>query len=220
MWLESMRPYYLRCRGRIPAGEEMIRSFYPHYINKNDVVIEVGANTGGSTLELSKLVSFVYAFEPVPSTFRYLRAFTLGRRNVKAFNVGASDSACNAKFNLCDHPVANSKFHIRKAKYVGYAVVKLVRLGSFKFELKPTSIVMDCEASEVEALKGGSELFNKGSIRSAMIETHYLEDGSKTLDDVISIIKNYGFEFKIEEDSVGLPWVLATRPDVTSRSPT
>ena len=66
-------------------------AFFSKYVKKDDVVIEVGANKGGSTLALSKLAAHVYALEPDPTIFRYLRVFTALTENVSVYNVGAGD---------------------------------------------------------------------------------------------------------------------------------
>ena len=59
---------------------------------------------------------------------------------------------------------------------------------------------MDCEGSEVEALRGAAGLLSSNSVRCALIETHLLSDGTKTLEAVIAIIRRHGFEFEIEKD--------------------
>ena len=173
------------------------------------MVIEVGANFGGSTLLLASLASYVYAFEPVPLTFRYLRAFTARKKNVEACNLGASNERAIVSMQVGKNPEVSSRFRIRNQQYERSVPATLVRLDSLRYARKPSCIVMDCEGSEVDALKGATGLFDTGLIHCLLIETHYFSDGSSTLESVISLVEDYGFDFEIETDSHGMPWILA-----------
>ena len=206
---EPIRPQYLRLRGRTPKGEERAVEFYRRYIRKDDVVIEVGANVGGATLLLSDLASYVYALEPVPSTFRYLRAFTAKKKNVKIYNLGASHERAKIRMHIAKNPEVNSRFRIKNQRYERTVPATLVRLDSIHYAPKPTCIVMDCEGSEVDALKGASGLFDSESIRCILVETHLFSDGSSTLENVIALVRGHKLEFEIEEDSNRMLWVLA-----------
>jgi len=209
--LEPIRPYYMRNFGLVPRGEKGAMAFFSKYIKRDDVVIEVGANRGGSTLMLSRLASYVYALEPAPSTFRYLRVFTAQMENVSVYNVGAGNAEGKIEYFEGRTSYVNSKFGIKDQDYVGRAWMRIVRLDSLDFLPRPTCLVMDCEGSEVEALTGAAGMLSSGSIRCALIETHRLSDGTETLEAVLAIIKKHGFEFEIEKDGDGLPWVLARR---------
>ena len=74
-------------------------------LDSGDVAIDVGANYGLYTYNLSKAVGnkgFVYAFEPVPYTFRTLeriiKIFQL--KNVKLINKGCSNNNGKIKFSI------------------------------------------------------------------------------------------------------------------------
>ena len=207
--LEPIRPYYLSKLRIFPKGEEGARRFYTRYIGKEDVVLEVGANKGGSTLFLSDLAGFVYAFEPAAPTFRYLRAFTAHRRNVKLFNVGASDknSVGSLFFNL--HDPCRASTYGDEGRRHAEVKARFARLDAISFPRKPTCLVMDCEGSEVDALKGASGLLLAGTIRCVLVETHYRPDGSATLQEVVDLLERMGMNFRIEVDESHMPWVLA-----------
>jgi FkbM family methyltransferase len=209
--LEPIKPYYMRNFGLLPRGEKGAVAFFSKYIKRDDVVIEVGANRGGSTLNLSKLASHVYALEPVHSTFRYLRVFTAQKENVSVYNVGAGNVEGKIEYFMGGSSYVNSRFLIEDQQYIGRAWMRIVRLDSVDFLPQPTCLVMDCEGSEVDALTGAAGLFDSKSIRCVLIETHRLSDGTETLEAVLAIIKRYNFEFEVAKDADGLPWVLARR---------
>lgn len=52
------------------------------------VALDVGANIGCTALALSQLCDKVHAFEPVPSTYRYLAANVAAEPKVRTYNMG------------------------------------------------------------------------------------------------------------------------------------
>lgn len=67
---------------------------FQKYINKDDCVIEVGANVGAHTITLSKLAKKVYSFEPQKFIFLQLcgNLFLNKCLNVQSFNKVVADS--------------------------------------------------------------------------------------------------------------------------------
>ena len=69
--------------------EEM--SFLLHYLRPDDVFFDIGSNVGSYTILASAQIgAFSYAFEPVPSTFKYLQA-----------NVSINKMEENTELNNC-----------------------------------------------------------------------------------------------------------------------
>jgi hypothetical protein len=69
--------------------------------------------------------------------------------------------------------------------------VKTWRLDDFKFKKKPTLAVLDCEASEVDALKGGEVLFK--NLRLVVVEAHKDLKGVTTEKACAKLLRTYGF---------------------------
>jgi len=201
----------MRSLGRRPRGEKGAALFFSQYVRKDDVVIEVGANRGGSTLTLADCASHVYALEPAAPTFRYLRVFAAEKKNVTACNVGAGRTNEDIEYFVGRTPYASSRFRVANQAYLGRSTMRVVRLDSLEFPLRPTCLVMDCEGSEVDALIGAAGLFNSNCIRTTLVETHRLSDGTATLNNVLMLLEGHGFECKVKEDGERLPWVLSTR---------
>ncbi len=82
-------------------------------------------------------------------------------------------------------------------------------LDDFKFDLAPTSLVIDCEGYEVEVLKGRGL---SSSLRSVFVETHVLSNGEATTEVCRRELESQ-FNFRVEErkDAGGLVWLLCWR---------
>lgn len=87
------------------AGAEPELDLIPLAVQSGDAVLDLGANYGYYTYPLSRAVGpdgHIYAFEPVPFTFRTLALVTrfLGLRNVTLIPKGCSDAAGTVEFAL------------------------------------------------------------------------------------------------------------------------
>ena len=78
---------------------DMVRLF-SLLVGSDDVVFDVGANIGCTSILFSQLASKVYSFEPSPSTFQYLEMNVnhANAKNINMFNVGLGNGA--GKFTL------------------------------------------------------------------------------------------------------------------------
>ena len=200
-------------RGLSPKAEEIAYDVFPKYVTSSDVVIEVGANIGGSTLLLSDLAKFVYAFEPNPSVFDELKRSTAARRNVEVHNLGVGAVNEVAAFNL-PHPdgsTRGSRFVIEGGTYVGKIDVKIVRLDDFNFGLPPTVLVLDCEGSEIPVLEGARAMLSTGAVGKVLAEMHYLADGSDTIEPTKRKLGSFGYRTETKTAPDGSPWILARR---------
>ncbi len=142
----------------------MIRKF----LNKNSVIIDIGANVGWYSLSLSKYVPHgsIMAFEPMPSIFEHLKKnIELNNIvNIRAQNIGLSDkpgilgfyydpkfSAATSLRNLHEN---------RKKKKIRCRVRRLD-----DFILRTTSridlIKCDVEGAELFVIKGALETLKK-----------------------------------------------------------
>lgn len=218
--LYPLRRYYypiIRRNIQPPQPEGSARLLYQNYISRDDIVVEVGARIGGGTLLLSELAGHVYSFEPVKFSFRMLKMYAGGRENVSLFNLAVGDRNIRTLINLPetqDFPFVASIKKLADFEYRQRQKVVMVKLDDILFPLEPTSLIVDCEGSEIEVLLGAKSLLRK--LRTVLIETHRLSDGSETLERVVSILSKASdyFSFDVRKDFVdedGRTWVIASR---------
>ena len=75
--------------------EPEMSALFATLIRPDDIVLDVGANIGCTSILFSKLAAKVYSFEPSPTTFRFLQQnlSAAGASNVLAFNCGLGSRA-------------------------------------------------------------------------------------------------------------------------------
>lgn len=206
LYAKPFFPYYLRLT-QIPKPEISSLTQYPRYVLPSDIVIEVGARIGGGTLLLSNLAKHVYSFEPNPDSFCYLKAFTEKKSNVTIFQSGCGDENGEALLNLLENGKLSYKASIKTRKGVKFdrkEKIKIIKLDDLEFDLKPTTLILDCEGFEIEVLKGAKKRLSE--IKKVLVEFHRLSDGTSTLQSVISELKDFNIN-----TNVWPGWVVATK---------
>jgi FkbM family methyltransferase len=214
------RRYYYPLLGKsieLPEAEASARLLYPRLIDQNDKVVEVGARTGGGSLLLSELANHVYSFEPLKFSFWMLRHNTKNCRNVTSYNLAVGDRDRSVLLNLpgreqADFPYVASVKKLADYDYDRHQNAMMVRLDSFPFPLKPTALVIDCEGFEAEVLQGAKGLIP--SLKTILVETHRLADGSETFNLVESRIEQFSSD-RLDLntsfiDAENRRWILAT----------
>jgi FkbM family methyltransferase len=189
--------------------EPAVKRLYIDCIAADDVVVEVGARMGDATRTLSAIAKHVYSFEPSKSSFLVLKTLTRTRHNVTVYNIALSDRSGEAYlYKDRSFSGVSSLKKLSDVDYVSSERVSVTTLDGIEFKLPPTVLVLDCEGSEEEVLRGGAKLLPQ--IRSALVETHVLGNGSSTLE---SVQEGLGRMFpSVRVDRVGNEnWVIARR---------
>jgi FkbM family methyltransferase len=208
--IEYFQPFYFRFR--TPKAESAAYKFYPRYITSEDVVVEVGARVGGASHVLTKLAKKVYSFEPNPYAYNLLKIGTSRLKNLETYNMalGTSEGKAilyiNGSFKAS--PMASIATRNRRSKTVE---VEVATLDAMRFGEQPTSLVVDCEGSELDVLQGGQQTIH--NLNSLLIETHKIGKGVSNLEkvrDYVVRLKRFS-DVRVETDDEGADWVLASR---------
>lgn len=95
----ALRAWAMQLATSINLYERRAISALPLLLKAGDNAIDIGANFGGYTPTLSKLVGAsgqVWAFEPIPGVFNQLKLRTKNLSNVRLFNLALSNRAQEA----------------------------------------------------------------------------------------------------------------------------
>jgi len=173
--------------------------------------IDLGAYSGYYTLLASKLVGStgrVYCFDPDPRIFPILEENLRrnGCLNVIAVNKGGSDSTGAAV--LAPGPLERSFLSNEPLK--GGALVETVRLDDyFRSQVWPAVdlLKMDVEGSEMEVLRGMTELCQRNPNLGLIIESNpfAMARSQVTFSEVVTKLEELGFSrAKVIEKQMGL----------------
>jgi FkbM family methyltransferase len=153
-------------------------------ITKDDIVLDIGANTGKYTMFMASIAKYVYAFEPSVYNFHQLEYNlwlhdinnSINNNKVCSFNVAVSDKTGYAYLHLC--PTDNGMNRLYPSKWCkGGAVeeVKTIRIDDYynlqNLPKKISFVKMDIEGYEFHAIRGMVQLIKRDR-PTIMMEFH------------------------------------------------
>lgn len=166
-----------------PFVETFILKMYEFCDFSGKVVIDIGAQTGDSTLYFSlKGAKMIYAFEPLEDNYKILvKNVTHNKINCKCFNIGLG----NTTKDISVFVSGNMAMAASIDDYSEYESIKMNKLDNLN--LNADIIKIDVEGFETEVLRGGLKTIN--NIKDIIIETH-----NKTLSaEVAELLSKMGF---------------------------
>ncbi len=162
--------------------EEM--SFLLHFLRPDDLFIDIGANIGSYTVLASGQVGAkTIAFEPVPSTFKYLLAnisINNLQKKVTALPIALGAIKGNIEFAISKDMMNN---HVaEKNEMADKLEVPVVKLDDVMADqLDPALIKIDVEGYETDVLKGAINTLQNKHLKVIIIE-------------LMGLGKRYGFD--------------------------
>ncbi len=159
-----------------PVRAEMAEStLLQKVLRPGDVVVEVGARTGASTLFISSLVGqagAVIAIEPNPYVAKNLRRRTKTLGNTRSFNVAASDYNGYGELKMAS--VADTGASLVRSHVWKSVIVPVFRIDTILASLGVRAIngiTIDAEGSELAVLGGATSSLE--SSRFVLVELHH-----------------------------------------------
>lgn len=157
--------------------------FLLHYLRKDEIFIDAGANIGSySILASAEIGAISYSFEPVEYTYNQFKQ-NINVNNisnkVNSFQMGLASKAGELIFS---DEQDSSMNHVLSSKdlQTNAKRVEVSTLDSILKNQSPTLMKIDVEGFELEVLNGAVDTLNKQSLKAIIIELN----GSG---------KNYGF---------------------------
>ena len=141
-----------------------------NFIKKNDSVVDIGANIGRYSFELSKIVGhkgLVYSFEPILRN--YLTFISLiffhKTKNIIPFNVALSDETKLLKMNQVKtsirYKVLFNTYTASKVHKKGSLIHYSIKLDDLKIKNKISFIKIDVEGHEMQVLRGAKNIIKR-----------------------------------------------------------
>lgn len=147
-------------------------AFLLHFLRKEDVFCDIGANIGSYTILASGVTgASSFAFEPVPATFRHLRnniSINSLELLVKTYNLGLDKKEGQLYFtsglDTVNHAVAEGEPSEKTIR------VKVSRLDTILQTEVPALIKIDVEGFEKYVLEGAQQTLSSPGLKAIIIE--------------------------------------------------
>ncbi len=188
--------------GVLAAMEVLQDKVYEKYYSPQagDIVIDVGAYVGMFTVKASLQVGKkgrVIAIEPASSNIRYLVGNTKSLGNVTVVPLAASSSRGKGSLTIsratpCHTLIPHSgSLTETVTKDTLDNIVSDLQIGKVDF------IKIDAEGSELEILKGASNILKNSKLRLAVASYHNLPTGEYALPQVCQLLASARFKIKV-----------------------
>jgi len=152
-----------------------------HIVRKSDSVLDVGANVGGITYLLARLVGLegtVDAFEPHPIVFMRLKSnqtLNLGNCARQVFLHKIAVGSASGQVTLMEDPKAASdgqaSLHLKSEKSIAHHV-QMNRLEHVVGHKKYSLMKLDVEGHELAVLEGAGRLLEDKLVENILFEDH------------------------------------------------
>ena len=145
--------------------------FLLHFLRKDDLFIDIGANIGSYTVLAGAHVGAkVVSIEPVPQTFEHLKrniAINQIDSNVMAYNFALGDEKGQISFTS----TLDTMNHVATASETNTIQVPVDTLDAIlEKEKDPVLLKIDVEGFETDVLNGASATLKKDSLKAIIIE--------------------------------------------------
>ena len=180
--------------------EKNVYMAYKELLNKDSIVIEVGAHVGTHTVEMSKLSKHVYTFE-IQRFLNQLLSYNLIHN--ECFNVTNFLEIVGNNNSLL--PIEEISYDIDRVfntgvmtvqglnKPWGYPILQTKLDDKFNFLTRCDLLKIDAEGSEIDVIKGAIKLINKTK-PAILVEF----DGDKDKQEMFNLLPNYKFKDVID----------------------
>jgi len=163
------------------------------FIKKDDSVVDIGANIGRYSFELSKIVGHkgkVYSFEPILRNYLTFISliFIHEAKNIIPFNIALSDETKLLKMNEVKtsirYKVLFNTYTASKVRKKGSLNHYSIKLDDLKIKNKISFIKIDVEGHEMQVLRGAKNIIIKNK------PIILIQDNDKK---VINYLRSWGY---------------------------
>jgi len=180
-----------------------------HYIEKNDVVFDIGTNMGFYTLWMSRFIDEfgeIHCFEPDKQNYSRLQtniAFNQIEGIIKTNRCAVSDSDGWVKFT----EGRDGENHISNIALDSAVEVQSITLDTY-FEFHGIQHIaymkIDVEGFELQVLKGAKKLLENKKIDIIQLEINQqLNNAGTKVNDLLFFLENYGYNLYCYETVTG-----------------
>ncbi len=175
-------------------------------------IIDVGASTG----EFVKAARFVfpvatiYAFEPIPASFRHLIKLNDNDNNLFIYNYALSMENTLCSFNLNEFSLSSSLLsmtprhkelfpHTKNETIIQVECRRLDSINNLKLK-KPVFLKIDVQGAELQVLKGGEDLVKDFDLIQLEVSFEIFYQGQAQFLEIMAYMRHLGFKSFLQMD--------------------
>jgi FkbM family methyltransferase len=175
----------------------------------NLVVYDIGAAKGNFTTMMAKMskVGKIYAFEPLPESFKKLENRSRPYSKIDCFNLALGNTNGKSHIYESDHPDSSSLLPFGELNKIEFPNIRrnqkreiqVARLDDLVKEQQlslPNFVKIDVQGFENLVLIGGENTIRHAQYCMLEMSLLPLYEGSPLFDDLYQMMKNFGFAFK------------------------
>ena len=178
--------------------------FLESIVKKGMNVIDIGANVGITTVTVARKIGRrgkLYSFEPTPEYFNILKEniSSNGLENVKVYELAVTAQVGRVPFSQKE--LSSGIVFEEGAKKFEVSTTSIDRFLSEEKIERIDLINMDCEGSELLALKGAKETLRKNKVK-IFCEIHhdFLKQLGQSVEELVQYLQ--GLEFQVQSVSL------------------
>lgn len=175
-------------------------------IQKDDIVLDIGAHIGYYTLLFAKLAGpggKIFAFEPDRGNYNLLKKNIKenGYQNITIERMAVSDENGTTKLFLSENDSGHNRIYYGKYVSKNFDIIKKINLDDYfkndSIAEKISFVKMDVEGSELGVLRGMKSILNKNNKLKILLEfspSQMKEFGTEP-SELLKLLKTYDFNF-------------------------
>lgn len=173
--------------------------FLLHFLRKDDLFVDIGANIGSYTILASSVIgSRSFSFEPIPATFDWLRkniAVNSASDRVRLYNKGVGSRSGMLVFTADQDTTNHVVENLPDSNSSGHISVEVVTLDEILGNEKPILLKIDVEGFESKVLEGACRTLSATDTRAVIMEINGSGTRYGVSDDVLlTKMKDFGFD--------------------------
>ncbi len=174
-------------KGNLPVYQQPVRKRSFTYLKNNNFAIDVGANVGLWTKDMSEEFTFVWAIEPVED-FRQCLQKNIFNNNVdiKPFALGAENTVID--MIITEENTGHSHVDIDS---LGKGTIPMHRLDDLN--IPPLDYIkIDCEGYELNVLKGAEQTIKKHKPIIVIEQKFHKDVGHVDDGEAVTLLRSFG----------------------------
>lgn len=173
----------------------------------NSIIVDVGAASGVISRRFANAFpeALIYAFEPIPDTFKLLTDNVKDEPRIKTINKGLGDEAGTSNIHIAARVTSSSLLGINndlpgefwKSNLAEQGIVPVV-VSKLDLEIPTGRMIsimkIDVQGFELEVLKGGIDTLKRTAIVVVEMQNHDLYKGAPPYYEIDAFLRQHNFQ--------------------------